>query len=166
MNERPITIAKIKTGIVIDHIAAGKAYLITQMLGLNALARQTGDIIAIGINFDSPSLGRKDIIKVENLSLTRDMLNVVALIAPVATITRIENGQVIEKHKVETPATVGDIVLCPDRFCITNHEQVPGKFVVVKRDPLTLRCHYCETEFFGPLIRYKEKSSLFPLQTA
>ena len=121
-----------QTGIVIDHIPAGKAYLISQMLGLNALARETGDIIAIGINFESPSMGRKDIIKVENLSFTRDMLNVVALDRPVATITRIENGQVIEKHKVETPNSVGDIVLCPDRFCITNHEEVPGKFVVVK----------------------------------
>jgi aspartate carbamoyltransferase regulatory subunit len=102
-------------------------------------------------------MGKKDIIKVENLNLTRDMLNVVALIAPMATISRIEGGKVMEKHKVEIPNAVGDIVLCPDRFCITNHEEVPGKFVVVDRDPLTLKCFYCETEFFGPLIRYKEK---------
>ncbi len=158
MKERPITIAKIQQGIVIDHIPAGKAYLISQVLGLNALARETGDIIAIGINFESPSLKKKDIIKVENLSLTRNMLNVVALIAPHATVTRIENGHVIEKHKVQIPDSVGDIVVCPDRFCITNHEEVPGKFLIVNQDPLTLRCHYCETEFFGPLIRYKEKT--------
>jgi aspartate carbamoyltransferase regulatory subunit len=158
MKERPITIAKIQQGIVIDHIPAGKAYLISQVLGLNALARETGDIIAIGINFESPSMKKKDIIKVENLSLTRNMLNVVALIAPYATVTRIENGQVIEKHKVQIPSSVGDIVVCPDRFCITNHEEVPGKFLIVNQEPLTLRCHYCETEFFGPLIRYKEKT--------
>ncbi len=158
MKERAITIAKIQQGIVIDHIPAGKAYLISQVLGLNALARETGDIIAIGINFESPSMKKKDIIKVENLSLTRDMLNVVALIAPYATVTRIENGQVIEKHKVQIPDKIGDIVVCPDRFCITNHEEVPGKFLIVNQEPLTLRCHYCETEFFGPLIKYKEKT--------
>ncbi|HMK36232.1 MAG TPA: aspartate carbamoyltransferase regulatory subunit [Desulfomonilaceae bacterium] len=157
MKERSVTIAKIESGIVVDHIPAGKAHLISQVLGLNALARETGDIIAIGVNFESPSLGRKDIIKVENLSLTRDMLNVVALIAPLATVTRIEQGQVIEKHKVEVPGQIGDIVICPDRFCITNHEEVPGKFQVVNQAPVTLRCDYCETEFFGPLIRYKEK---------
>jgi aspartate carbamoyltransferase regulatory subunit len=157
MRERSVTIAKIESGIVIDHIPAGKAHLISQVLGLNALARETGDIIAIGVNFESPSLGKKDIIKVENLSLTRHMLNVVALIAPVATVTRIEKGAVIEKHKVEVPSQVGDIVICPDRFCITNHEEVPGKFMVVNQAPVTLRCNYCETEFFGPLIRYKEK---------
>lgn len=157
MNERPVTIAKIKKGIVIDHIPEGKAYLIAQVMGLNALARETGDIIAIGINFESPSMKHKDIIKVENLSLTRDMLNVVALIAPFATITRIEDWKVIEKHKVEIPSTIGDVVLCPDRFCVTNHEEVAGKFYVVEPDPLTLLCHYCETEFFGPLIRYKER---------
>jgi len=158
MTERRITIAKITTGIVIDHIPAGKAYLISQVLGLNALARETGDIIAIGINFESPSMRKKDIIKVENLSLSRDMLNVVALIAPNATVTRIADGEVIEKHKVEIPSQVGDIVSCPDTFCITNHEEVPGKFSVISQDPLTLRCLYCETEFFGPLIRYKEKT--------
>lgn len=159
MKDRPITIAKIRQGIVIDHIPAGTANLIVQVLGLSAFARRTGDIIAIGVNFESPSMGKKDIIKVENLSLSRDMLNVVALIAPMATVTRIEDGEVIEKHKVEVPETVGDVVLCPDRFCITNHEEVPGKFLVVNPDPkrLTLMCHYCETEFFGPLIRYKEK---------
>jgi len=158
MKDRTITIAKIETGIVIDHIPAGKAYLISQVLGLNALARETGDIIAIGINFESPSMGRKDIIKVENLSLSRDMLNVVSLIAPHATVTRIANGEVIEKHKVEIPGVVGDIVICPDRFCVTNHEEVPGRFYVVDHSPLTLRCHYCESEFFGPLIKYKEKT--------
>ena len=158
MKGGPITIAKISTGIVIDHIPAGKAYLISQVLGLNSLARETGDIIAIGINFESPSMGKKDIIKVENLSLSRDMLNVVSLIAPFATVTRIEEGKVIEKHKVEIPSSVGDIVVCPDRFCITNHEEVPGKFYVIDHTPLTLRCHYCESEFFGPLIKYKEKT--------
>ncbi len=157
MNKGPITIAKIQKGIVIDHIPAGKAFLIAQVLGLNALARETGDIIAIGMNFESPSTGKKDIIKVENLSLTRDMLNVVALIAPLATISRIDKEDVTEKHKVEIPNQVGDIVICPDRFCITNHEEVPGKFIVMDKDPLTLRCHYCETLFFGPLIKYKEK---------
>jgi aspartate carbamoyltransferase regulatory subunit len=160
MKQRRITIAKITTGIVIDHIPSGEAFAISRLLDLNALARKTGDIIAIGVNFDSDSLGRKDIIKVENLSLSRDMLNVVALIAPQATISRITNGEVTEKHKVETPRQVGDIVVCPDTFCITNHEQVPCKFRVVKKTPLTLMCHYCETEFFGPLIRYKERTSV------
>ena len=159
MKERPITIAKIENGIVIDHIPAGQAFLISQVLGLNALAKDTGDIIAVGVNFDSASIKRKDIIKVENLSFTRDMLSVVALIAPHATVSRIQDGVVIEKHKVDVPSQVGDIVKCPDRFCITNHEQVPGKFMVVKSDPLTLRCDYCETQFFGPLIKYKESGA-------
>ena len=75
------------------------------------------------------------------------MLNVVALIAPLATISRIDKEEVIEKHKVEIPNRVGDIVVCPDRFCITNHEEVPGKFFVMDNNPLTLRCHYCETMF-------------------
>jgi aspartate carbamoyltransferase regulatory subunit len=157
MKSRPVTIAKIDNGIVIDHIPAGYAFLIAKLLGLDAFARKTGVIIAIGVNFDSASISKKDIIKVENLGLNEDMVNVVALIAPNATVSRIENGQVMQKHKVEIPDWVGDIVQCPDRFCITRHEDVPGKFRVTAHDPVTLKCHYCETEFFGPLIRYKEK---------
>ncbi len=160
MNEtRPISIAKIQKGIVIDHIPAGNAIPISQVLGLNALARETGDIIAVGVNFESPSLGKKDIIKIENFYLPRNMLNVVALIAPHATISRIELGEVIEKHRVEVPDEIGDIVICPDRFCITNHEEVTGQFIVTDKEPLTLKCHYCETEFFGPLIKYKEQKN-------
>jgi aspartate carbamoyltransferase regulatory subunit len=158
MNLRTVTIAKINTGIVIDHISSGMAFAIAQVLGLDAMARETGDIIAVGVNFDSPSMGRKDIIKVENLGFTRDMLNVVSLIAPNATVTRIKNGEVTEKHKVEAPEMVGDIVVCPDRFCVTNYEDVPGKYYVIKKDPVTLLCHYCETEFYGRLIRYKSSS--------
>jgi aspartate carbamoyltransferase regulatory subunit len=156
MKERPIAIAKIENGIVIDHIPAGQALLIARVLNLNGLACKTGDIVAIGVNFESASIGSKDIIKVENFSLSRDMLNLVALIAPLATVSRIEHGHVVRKHKVEIPTNVNDIVVCPDRFCITNHEQIRGKFAVVHQEPLTLRCHYCETEFYGPLIRYKE----------
>ncbi len=157
MSTRPITIAKIQSGIVIDHIPAGKAFLISKVLGLNSLARDTGEIIAMGVNFSSNSMDKKDIIKVENLYLTRDMLNLVALMAPNATVSVIKEGKVTDKRKVEIPERVGDVVKCPDRFCITNSEEIPGKFLVIASNPLTMRCHYCETEFFGPLIKYKEK---------
>ncbi len=33
MMDRPVTIAKIDSGIVIDHIPAGKAFLISQVSG-------------------------------------------------------------------------------------------------------------------------------------
>ncbi len=157
MKSRPVTIAKIESGIVIDHIPAGCAFLIAKLLGLDAFARKSGVIIAIGVNFDSASMTKKDIIKVENLGLNENMVNVVALIAPNATVSGIENGKVIQKYKVRIPEWVGDIVTCPDRFCITRHEDVPGKFKVISLDPLTLKCHYCEVEFYGRLIRYKEK---------
>ncbi len=159
MNERPVTIAKIRTGMVIDHIPAGKAFLISQVLGLKYVARESGEIIAIGVNFESPSMQKKDIIKVGNFLLTQEMLNTIALIAPHATVSRIEDGEVTEKRKVRIPDSVGDVVICPDSFCITNHEEVPGKFLVIDKDPLTLKCHYCETAFFGPLIKYKERTS-------
>jgi aspartate carbamoyltransferase regulatory subunit len=157
MSDKKITIAKIQNGVVIDHIPAGKSFLIAKVLGLSKLAQESGDIVVLGTNFESPAIGKKDVIKVENFSLTRDMLRVVSLIAPQATICRIREGGVVEKHRAEVPPEVGDVIICPDSFCITRHEEVPGKFKITKTEPLTLACCYCETEFYGALIKYKDQ---------
>jgi len=149
------TIRKIEKGIVIDHIIRGKALLIARLLGLESLAEQCEDRIALGLNCDSPTMGKKDIIKVENWTLTQRQLNYVALISPRATVSTISGYKVIEKRTVEIPDHIEDLVVCPDRFCITNHEETPCKFDVTRKDPLTLRCHYCETEFYGKLIQFK-----------
>jgi aspartate carbamoyltransferase regulatory subunit len=155
MKDKGYTIRKIEKGIVIDHIVRGKALLIARLLGLEHLAEQCEDRIALALNCDSPTMGKKDIIKVENWTLTPRQLNYVALISPRATVSTISGYRVIEKRKVEIPDRIDDLVMCPDRFCITNHEEVPCKFDVIRKEPITLRCHYCETEFYGKLIQFK-----------
>jgi len=155
MKNEDYAIRKIRSGIVIDHIQQGKALLIARLLGLEELAEEHRVRISIGLNCDSPTLGKKDIIKVEDWGLTERQLNYVALISPYATINTIKDFKVIEKRSVTLPKMVEDVVICPDRFCITNHEDVVPKFYVVKTEPVTLKCHYCEIEFHGKLIKFK-----------
>ena len=64
----------IKNGIVIDHIAAGKAMDLYQILGLGDLDCS----VAILKNVTSGKLGRKDIIKIDqNLELDWDVIGYV-----------------------------------------------------------------------------------------
>ncbi len=147
-------IRPIEKGIVIDHIISGRALILNDLLGLNKLALGCNDRIAIGINFSSKQ-GIKDFIKIENFCLSDEQLSYVSLVSPNATINVIQEYEVVDKKKAEIPDTIGDIVICPDRFCITNHEQVSCKFTVTNKNPVTLKCRYCEGEFYGKLIRFK-----------
>ncbi len=38
---------------------------------------------------------------------------------------------------------------CPNKNCISNHEPMKGRLVVLNEKPLTVRCHYCERTFRG-----------------
>ena len=86
----------------------------------------------------------KGIVKVAGKSLTHDEVNKIAIVAPDATVNIIKNFNVKEKIKVKTPDILENVIRCSNPVCITNSEQVNTKFYVVKKDPLKVKCHYCE----------------------
>ena len=57
-----LNIAKIKNGIVIDHIKAGQGLRIFNWLGLG----KAPYTVAFVVNAESKRMGRKDIIKIDN----------------------------------------------------------------------------------------------------
>ncbi|MDK6028467.1 aspartate carbamoyltransferase regulatory subunit [Ignisphaera sp. 4213-co] len=143
MSEEPtLVVSKIRNGTVIDHIPAGKAMDILNVLGING---REGLRIAILMNVESKKLGRKDIIKIEGKRLSPEDLNVIALLAPSATINIIEDFAVVEKHKVLLPNIIVGVLKCPNPTCITNKrgEFVKTRFRLISRDPVKLQCEYC-----------------------
>ena len=56
----------------------------------------------------------------------------------------IEDYKVIKKVKVDIPDTLINIVKCQNPNCVTNHEEIKTKFVLINKQPLKLMCHYCE----------------------
>jgi aspartate carbamoyltransferase regulatory subunit len=56
----------------------------------------------------------------------------------------IRDYGVVEKKTVEVPDTIEGIVKCVNPKCITNNEDVKTKFEVINKDPVKLKCHYCE----------------------
>ena len=100
------------------------------------------------MNLDSRAMGKKDLIKIENMALSPDEANRVALLAPTATINIIKNYTVTKKFPVEIPGVVERILSCPNPTCITNHDRMSTKFSVKKfKKHLLLTCAYCERIF-------------------
>ena len=138
-----LLVRKIKDGTVIDHIPAGNALNVIRILGL---PRGSENRMAIIMYTTSSKMGLKDIVKVEGLELTSDEVNMIALIAPTATINIVRDYVVVRKERVKVPEVFEGIIKCSNPNCISNQarETAKPKFRLVSNEPLILRCEYCE----------------------
>lgn len=138
---KELKVKPIKNGTVIDHITSNKALHVLKILGLpDGKSRVT-----VAINMESSRYGSKDIVKVENRELESSEVDQIALIAPKATINIIRDYEIVEKWKVHLLDEVYGILKCPNPNCITNkREPVETRFYVINREPVILRCHFCE----------------------
>ncbi len=135
-----LSISAIQEGTVIDHIPTDSTFKVADILHLD----NHNGIVSIATNLLSKRIGKKGIVKVEGKSLTPEEVNKIAVVAPDATVNIIKNFNVREKIKVKAPDVVENVIKCSNPVCVTNNEQLATKFYVVKKDPLKVRCHYCE----------------------
>jgi aspartate carbamoyltransferase regulatory subunit len=141
---KTLSVAAIKEGTVIDHIPAGYALIILQLLKLS----QGKHRISLGLNLTSSSMGLKDLIKIENRALTEKEMHDIAVFAPQATINIIKNYQVASKISAQLPDAVARILVCPNPSCITHCETIDTLFHVEEhKQQVRLQCHFCEKIF-------------------
>lgn len=133
-----MNIDSIENGYVIDHIPAGKGMQIYNVLSLDKLNCQ----VAIITNAKSQKNDVKDIIKINEL-VELD-LDIIAFIAPKATVNVIKDSQRIDKKLLSLPKEIKNIVKCPNPRCISNNEDIDHIFKLTD-DKGTYRCLYCET---------------------
>ena len=133
-----MNIDSIENGYVIDHIPAGKGMQIYNVLSLDKLNCQ----VAIITNAKSQKNDVKDIIKINEL-VELD-LDIIAFIAPEATVNVIKDRQRIDKKLLSLPKEIKNIVKCPNPRCISNNEDIDHIFKITD-DKGTYRCLYCET---------------------
>lgn len=87
-------ITDIEAGTVIDHITAGKATKVVEAL-------KPKGVVSILMNIDSETLGKKDIVKIENQHLgQRTAKKKIARIAPKATLNYVQNYIVVKKIRL------------------------------------------------------------------
>ncbi|AVQ40331.1 aspartate carbamoyltransferase regulatory subunit [Clostridium botulinum] len=139
-----LTINSIKNGIVIDHIQAGHGIKIFKYLGLEEADYR----VALIMNAESSKLGKKDIIKIENI-MEIDY-KVLGFIDPTITIDVIENEIIKEKIKLELPQTIENVIKCKNPRCITSIENyIPDEFYLVDEENGEYRCKYCDEIYSG-----------------
>ncbi|RLF52612.1 MAG: aspartate carbamoyltransferase regulatory subunit [Thermoplasmata archaeon] len=144
MKKKELKIPLIKEGTVIDHITAGNAVKVLHILGIPE--KTLDSVVSVVMNVKS-KIGKKDIVKVENRELKPEEVNKIALIAPKATINIIRDYEVVKKFKVHLPDEIVGIVRCPNPNCISNaREPIQSRFRVISRDPIRIKCCYCERE--------------------
>ncbi|MBE6621202.1 MAG: aspartate carbamoyltransferase regulatory subunit [Ruminococcaceae bacterium] len=131
----------VRTGIVIDHITAGRAMLLYELLGLE---NEEG-AVAIIKNVQSSKMGKKDIIKVDT---ERELnLDIIGYVDPGATVNVIRDGKLVEKKTIDMPEVLTDVIFCKNPRCITSVEQeLSHVFRLTDKKNKVYRCLYCETQ--------------------
>ena len=133
-----MNIDSIQNGYVIDHIPAGRGMEVYEILKLSKLKCQ----VAIITNAKSKKNDLKDIIKINDL-IELD-LDLIAFIAPNATVNVIKDSNCVEKKTLSLPKQMINVIKCPNPRCICNNESIDHIFVLTDKKG-TYRCLYCET---------------------
>ena len=134
-----MNIDTIKNGYVIDHIQAGNAMKIYNLLELDKLDCQ----VALITNAKSKKTGIKDLIKIgELIDLNFEKL---AFIDPNLTVNTVKNSKIIQKQKLELPEKLVNVATCKNPRCITSVEKgLDQVFTLTNRKKKVYRCIYCE----------------------
>ena len=136
-----MNIDSIVNGVVIDHITAGKAMKLYDLLGLEKLDCS----VAIIKNVHSNKMGKKDIIKIDaDVPVNFDLIGYVD---PDVTINIIKNEKLVEKKVISLPKELRGVLKCKNPRCITSVEQeLPHIFRLTDEENKVYRCIYCETK--------------------
>ncbi len=134
----------IRNGTVIDHIPAGKAWEVAEILKIHQAP------LLVGVNLISRKYGRKDLIKIEDHELSSREASSIALIAPQASISIIREYEITQKVPVTIPDEITALIVCPNPACVTNAEPVPTRFTTggaTTENEVRVRCVYCEKRY-------------------
>ena len=133
----------IANGTVIDHIPPTATLKVAQLIA------GSSDQVFVGMNLRSARSGRKGVVKIANRELDPRTSSCLALIAPEATVSIIRGYDVVDKFPVPVPERFDGVAKCANPNCVTTHERWTTRFLVVGRQPLTVRCYFCERTFAG-----------------
>ncbi len=135
-----LNVDTIKNGLVIDHICAGFGPRIFRWLGLEKVKYTA----ALVMNVASKKMGRKDIIKIDNI-INIDY-SVLGFIDPNITVNVIKDEKKVKKINMELPNKVVGVIKCKNPRCITATESYATQsFTLVDRTKALYSCDYCDT---------------------
>ena len=110
-NMRRVT--AIRNGTVIDHIPAGSALRVLELLNIG---KGTSVPVSLVMNVPSKRMGTKDIVKVEDRELTQTELDRLALVAEGASVAIIRAYSVAEKLEIRLATKSSMWSVAPSRI--------------------------------------------------
>ncbi len=142
-----LSVNTIKNGLVIDHIRSGCGPRIFSWLGLD----KANFRVALIMNVPSRKLGKKDIIKIDNI-INIDY-SVLGFIDPNITVNVVQNEEIVKKIDLVLPEKVENVIRCKNPRCITTSEPYLSQvFRLVNRERSEYRCEYCDELYqSGPM---------------
>lgn len=132
-------VENIQMGTVVDHIIAGHGTKVMKLLGID---ENYPHRVAIMLHVPSKKMKTKDIVKIEGKLVSEETANILALVAPGATVNIIKGGKVEKKYESKLPKEIHGVGTCPNPKCISRKET--PKFLM---DGKSYRCYYCERLF-------------------
>ena len=134
-------VTSVRNGIIIDHVPAGTALKVLEYLHIDPAKTK----LALIMNATSPTLGSKDIIKIEDAVDVN--LDVLGLVARTATVGIVRDGTIVEKRRPRLPEHIVDVIKCRNPRCVTTTEPgIKQMFHLVHSERLEYRCDYCDEE--------------------
>lgn len=141
-----LNVDTIKHGLVIDHIKAGLGPKIFNWLGLD----KVDYCVALIMNVPSKAMGRKDIIKIDNI-INVDF-SILGFIDPDITINIIKNEKITKKFTLTLPERIENVLKCKNPRCITSTETYePQVFYLVDKEKALYRCAFCDEIYKGDI---------------
>lgn len=137
-----LSVKEIEKGLVLDHIEAGLGDRILKELKLS----KREFAVALLKNVPSKKFGKKDIIKIDEISVSDIDLKILGLIDPNVTINVIESGVKKEKIKLLLPDEVAGIFKCNNPRCVTTVEETETTFFLVNAKTREYKCEYCDSK--------------------
>ena len=137
---KKLEVSAIEEGTVIDQIANKSTFKVANILNTQNIEQ----VVLIGFNLSSKKLGKKGIIKIGGKLLTQEEVNKSSLIAPDATVNIIKDSEVVKKFTVDIPDSIEEFMKCFNPNCVSNHQNILSRFHVINKNPIRIRCHYCE----------------------
>lgn len=137
---KEMSVSAIREGTVIDHLPSEVTLKVVEILKLGNLQ----EIVSVAYNLKSKRMKKKGIIKIGGKNLNMKEINKIAMIAPMCTMSIIKDYKVVQKTKLEIPLKIEGVAKCINPNCVTNNEGVLTVFNLEERDPVIVRCQYCE----------------------
>ena len=132
----------VSTGIVLDHIQAGKGWEIYNLLGLD----KVDCTVAIIQRVSSTKYGKKDIIKIDG-DIDID-LDVLGYFDTNITVNRITEKELFKKIHLKLPEVLTGVIECRNPRCITSVEQeIVHQFRLADPETKKYRCVYCDSVY-------------------